>query len=291
MAFVASGWTTSDSCPGHVATSARCHLQPGRAMLLVATTWPRHESDVVRNTCIYMHVLRTTSDSCLGHVVATRSIALPGCNTCSPARADIWSEKKPTRNAEWLSETNQKRVWKIGHDQIWWLIVIFPIEVTMLGASPIFGQSPNDFPKAQRMLPWLFDAMGIVGPPWTLRTLRAFQQWNGCSVHGHEKAGKKHGFTISICTCVLKHVGNRKQSLSSAVPACLLIVVVGLPLLSVVDNPRALHRSHLAPSVPCPSASAAASWPVVALPSAASPAGFQQHFEFGLAKNLKRQLK
>ena len=188
----------------------------------------------------------TTSDSCLGHVVATRSIALPGCNTCSPARADIWSEKKPTRNAEWLSETNQKRVWKIGHDQIWWLIVIFPIEVTMLGASPIFGQSPNDFPKAQRMLPWLFDAMGIVGPPWTLRTLRAFQQWNGCSVHGHEKAGKKHGFTISICTCVLKHVGNRKQSLSSAVPACLLIVVVGLPLLSVVDNPRALHRSHLA---------------------------------------------
>ena len=68
---------------------------------------------------------------------------------------------------------------------------------------------------------------------------------------------KKHGFTISICTCVLKHVGNRKQSLSSAVPACLLIVVVGLPLLSVVtqqmqmgmgqvDNPRALHRSHLA---------------------------------------------
>ena len=82
----------------------------------------------------------------------------------------------------------------------------------MLGASPIFGQSPNDFPKAQRMLPWLFDAMGIVGPPWTLRTLRAFQQWNGCSVHGHEKAGKSletvektriHNFHLHSCpeTC------------------------------------------------------------------------------------------
>ena len=107
---------------------------------------------------------------------------------------------------------------------------------------------------------------------------------------------KKHGFTISICTCVLKHVGNRKQSLSSAVPACLLIVVVGLPLLSVVTQQMQMGMGQMAPvpsgpSVPCPSASAAASWPVVALPSAASPAGFQQHFEFGLAKNLKRQLK
>ena len=122
---------------------------------------------------------------------------------------------------------------------------------------------------------------------------------------------KKHGFTISICTCVLKHVGNRKQSLSSAVPACLLIVVVGLPLLSVVTQQMQMGMGQMGqmapvqspwviylepsgpsgPSVPCPSASAAASWPVVALPSAASPAGFQQHFEFGLAKNLKRQLK
>ena len=48
---------------------------------------------------------------------------------------------------------------------------------------------------------------------------------------------------------------------------------------------KALRIHHQA------SVAASASWPVVALPSAASPAGFQQHFEFGLAKNLKRQLK
>ena len=43
---------------------------------------------------------------------------------------------------------------------------------------------------------------------------------------------------------------------------------------------KALRIHHQA------SVAASASWPVVALPSAASPAGFQLCFEFGLAKDL-----